>query len=338
MSSRNRCRLIPALLCLALSCAAGAETKRVNAKTLGELQIPIIFSAPAETVSLHQTTISSEIEARVIDVQARTADEVTADTMLVKLDCRDYDLHLRRAEAELSAADAQLKLAHQRLQRTMPLIDRKHVSQDVLDQRQAELDAAQANVESRQVQVDQARTDQSRCVIKSPFRAAVIRLHIGSGEFVRVGTPLLDIEDLNRVEVSSQVVPSDVPSLRQATELYLDFSEERYALKVNRISPVIDNTTRTQEVRLGFTAQSAAVGASGRLTWTEQHPGIPSYLLVQRDGGLGVFVVQNDRAEFLPLPHAVEGRPAVIKSPADTLIVTDGRHNLQSGDGVLLQD
>ena len=141
--------------------------------------------------------------------------------------------------------------------------------------------------------VDQAETQVSRCEIRSPFRAAVIQRHVGLGEFARTGTVLLDIEDLDRVEVSAQVVPSDVPSLADTPDIFLDYSGQRFGLSLGRISPVIDRTTRTQEVRLTFSSHSAPVGASGRLVWTEVHPGIPGHLLVERNGRLGVFLVEK---------------------------------------------
>lgn len=323
---------------LLVQATAIADPKLINAETLSALQIPIVFSAPAETVSLQRTRISSEIEARVMDMPARTADIIEAGTTLVKLDCRDYELTLRRTEAEFKAAQAQLQLAKQRLDRTIPLIDRKHISQDLVDQRNSEVDAAGAMLESRQAQIDQARANVSRCVIKSPFRAAVIARHAGIGEFARTGTVLLDIQDLDRVEVSAQVVPTDVPSLTHTPEVFLEFSGKRFPLVVSRVNPVIEEATRTQEARLVFANESAPVGASGRLIWTDTHPGLPADLLVQRGGKLGVFTVENNSAKFLPLKNAVEGRPAVVEISGDTLIVTIGRHNLSTGDAVKLEN
>ena len=323
---------------LASSPLSAAESKLVDARILSELQIPIIYSAAAEAVSLQSTTISSEIEARVLDILAQTADEAPGGAVLVHLDCRDYQLRLKQEQAQADAALAQLTLARQRLDRSTALIDRKHISQDLLDQQKTELDAAQSTVESRQVRIEQAETDLSRCSIKSPFRAAVTRLHVGVGEFVRSGTPLLDIEDLDHVEVSTRILPVEVESLLAAPDIALEFSGSRFSLQIDRVSPVVDRITRTHEVRLRFKFQTAPVGASGRITWTEKKPGLPSDLIVQREGKLGVFVIEDRTARFLPLADAVEGRPAAIQAPPDTMIVTRGRHNLRSGDAVELED
>lgn len=326
-----------ALLSLSFSALAADESKLVNARALSELQIPIVYSAAAEAVSLQSTTISSEIEARVLDILAQAADEVREESVLVHLDCRDYQLRLKQEQAETDAARAQLTLARQRLNRSAALIDRKHVSQDVLDQQKTELDAAQANLESRQVRVEQAQTDMSRCTIRSPFRAAVTRLYVGIGEFVRSGTPLLDIEDLDHIEVTARVLPVEVASLLAAPGISLEFSGDRFELELDRVSPIVDKTTRTHEVRLRFRSRAAPIGASGRITWTEQNPGLPADLLVEREGKLGVFVIEGPTARFLHLEGAVEGRPVAIDVAPDTLIVTSGRHNLRPGDSVELE-
>ena len=130
---------------------------------------------------------------------------------------------------------------------------------------------------------------------------------------------------------------AEVSSLLAAGDVSLEFSAQSYALRIDRISPIVDRTTRTHEVRLGFADRAAPVGASGRITWTERNPGLPADLLVQREGKLGVFVVEGSTARFVDLPGAVEGRPAAVALAPDTLIVTSGRHNLRPGDSITLE-
>jgi hypothetical protein len=87
-------------------------------------------------------------------------------------------------------------------------------------------------------------------------------------------------------------------------------------------------------VRLGFSGRGAPVGASGRLVWHGKDPGIPASLLVQRDDRLGIFVARDGTAVFHVLPHAREGRPAMVDLPPDTSIVTEGHQALRDGDSL----
>jgi hypothetical protein len=58
---------------------------------------------------------------------------------------------------------------------------------------------------------------------------------------------------------------------------------------------------------------------------------LPSNLISRRNGVLGVFVVDSDKASFEPLPGAQEGRPVLVNLPASTRVVTLGRERLQDG-------
>jgi hypothetical protein len=76
------------------------------------------------------------------------------------------------------------------------------------------------------------------------------------------------------------------------------------------------------------------VGAGGRLVWYGKDQGVPAGLLVRRNDRLGVFVAEDGKAMFHPLPWAREGRPAAIDLPPDTLIVTEGHQALRDGNSL----
>jgi hypothetical protein len=56
---------------------------------------------------------------------------------------------------------------------------------------------------------------------------------------------------------------------------------------------------------------------------------------MRRGGQLGVFVLETDRARFVALPGAEEGRPADSTLPGATLLIDEGRQRLRDGDSVL---
>jgi hypothetical protein len=94
---------------------------------------------------------------------------------------------------------------------------------------------------------------------------------------------------------------------------------------------------QTREARLNFTDSRALPGEAGELVWQNPQAHIPAELLVSRKGVLGVFVLAGNRAQFLALPAAQPGQPAATRLPPDTLLVTQGRFQLQDGDEVTRQ-
>ena len=334
---RHPVQLLGGMLCLAAA-LAHAEPVRVHALPLAELEVPIEYSSPATVVSLNETQISAELAARVVDITVLEGDIVPQGATLVRLDCRDYDLALTRAQGDLTVLLAREKLARQQLARAESLARTKNISEELLDQRRTEAEAASAEITAQRATVTGAETQVSRCAITSPYRAAVVKKLASLGDLARVGTPLLTIVDLESIEVNADVVPSEVRSLRQATHLAFTFEGERFALRLRKVSPVIDAMSHTQQARLAFAGGQPPVGASGRLLWTASLPGVRSDLLVQRGDALGVFVVKDGIARFTPITGALEGRPAVADLPKDTLIVTEGRQRLRDGEAVIISD
>ena len=61
---------------------------------------------------------------------------------------------------------------------------------------------------------------------------------------------------------------------------------------------------------------------------------LPAKLIVQRDQRFGVMVIDDNRARFLPLEDAREGRAAIASLPADRMIITDPLAGIADGDEV----
>ena len=73
----------------------------------------------------------------------------------------------------------------------------------------------------------------------------------------------------------------------------VELDGERYPLRLRRLPPVVDSRTRTRQARLEFTGAQAPAGSAGRLRWEAQAAYLPPELLVRRDGGLGVFLLDD---------------------------------------------
>lgn len=323
---------------LGLSVAAAQEATPVNVRELSRLTSPVLFTAPAEVVSANRTRISAQIQAIIDSMPVDVGDTVERGDGLVVLDCTDHELARQRAEAELQSARAQLQRARQQLDRSEALAPRQLLSEDLLEQRQTEKEAAEAGARRAQTALDEAALGVSRCRIESPFAGAVTERLAARGELARPGTPLLEVVDLDSVEVAAPVFPAELAHLAASPRMVFSFLNEEYPVTIERLTPVIDPASRTQQVRLSFVGRGAPVGASGRLVWHGSDPGIPASLLVQRGDALGIFIARDGKAVFHPLPGAREGRPAMVDLPPDTPVVTDGRQRLRDGDPLAVDD
>ncbi len=326
------------LLLLQPTGAWSSEAVQVTARPAGELLFHPERSAPAEVVPLNDPRLSAEINARVLEIPVRVGDRVVAGDLLVRLDCRDYASRVEAQQATRRALDSRLGLARTQLKRGRNLKKRSNISNEEVDTRETEVLALEAELAAQKEAEEQARLNIERCRIKAPFAAVVSERLASVGALAAPGTPLVRLVQLDEAEVSTRVRPLEADEGAEAKTVHFSYLGRRYPLQVLRALPVVDPRTRTIEVRLGFTAEAAPPGASGRIHWRSASTYLPADLLVRREGQLGVFVLNDNHAHFLPLPEALEGQPARSDLPDETRIIVQGRHSLQDGTAVQTQE
>lgn len=311
--------------------SAFAET-RVTQLPLAEIAIYPEVTIPASAVSLNDAKISAEVRAVVEVIPVLVGDTVKKGDVLVKLDTEDYQLNLLRAEVALKGIESRLKLADYQLEQAKTLIRDKAITDEMLRQRQAEVTTLQAELDAQKVAVKMAKQELEKCIIRSPYNAVVVERLAQVGELANAGTALVRIVDATRIEVSAKIQPQDVPSLERADNFIFRAQGENYALKLRKLTPVIDPVQRNREARFVFADELALPGSAGELVWKQSMPHIPANLIVRRNGKLGVFINQQNTAKFVAINQATEGRPGAVDLNLDSNIIIDGRFALQQGD------
>ena len=309
----------------------------ISVKPLSELVVQAEHDAPASTLSRNESRLSAEVTAVIESIPAQVGMLVEAGALLVQLESRDYELALKRSAATLQSVQARIKLAEFQHQRARELYTKKFASEDTLTQRATELTVLKAELAGAQAQLDSARRDLEKCRITAPFRAVVMERMAQLGELAVPGTPLVALIDVEHLEVSAQIQTKDAASLESATAVSFVAPGQNYPVRLLRLSPAVDSSTRTREARLAFITDSAPSGTEGRIAWRGLQQLLPAQFLSRRDGRLGVFIAERDLAHFVVLEQAQEGRPVPIDLPLDSRIILDGRFGLQDGQSISLK-
>lgn len=322
-----------AVLLLVAAAAPAAEIP-VTVLPLSHITIHPEHSAPATVESLNNADLSAEVTARVSAIPARVGDRVEAGDVLVRLDCRDHESRLAAQQATLLQLQAQQRLAGNQLDRARNLNRDRNISEEEVDRRNTDLAALDAQLKAQAEGVRQAELNVERCTVRAPFPAVVAARLTDVGSLANPGSTLIRLVQLDKLEVVAQVRPDEAFESTAADQLEFVYLGKRYPLAVRRVLPVVDPATRTVEIRLEFIREAAPSGASGRLAWRSPGAYLPADLLVRRGNILGVFVLVDGRASFHPVSQAMEGRPARIDLPPNSLIIAEGRQRLQDGDAV----
>ncbi len=307
-------------LTMTLLAAEEQQPIPVSVRPLAELLVYPGQSAPATVISLNNSRISAQIAAEIQTIPVQVGEKVQANQVLVELDCTDSRLALQNSRAALA-------LAEKELSRARSLVKNKNVSAQQLQLRKTEYSQAQ-------VAWKQARRQVEHCKVTAPFDGVITERLASEGELAAPGTPLLQILDTRRVEVSARIPADMAKNLEKASTLHLRADDQRWPLTLRTILPQIHSRTHTREARLAFVDTATLPGTAGRLVWRTGQPHLPADVLVQRDGKTGVFLLDGNKARFHVLKNAQIGHPAAADLPDDSIIIIDGRHALKDGDQV----
>ena len=327
--------LIASLLFLAFPVLA-APAPVVHAKTLGAIAIYPERSAQAQVLSRNDSKLSAEIAAKILSIPVQVGQRVKRGSVLVELDCGDFKIARQRAEAQQSAASARMQLTQMQVKRARELSQSGFISKDALDARATELKVAQAERDLAVAQTAAAQREVSKCAIHAPFDAVVQERMGKVGELAAPGTPLVALVDMSHLEVGVELQQKDVASLHQARVPHFETQGQRFALKLLRVSPVVNLQSRSQEARFSFVKEAASPGLSGRVLWRDSQTHVAPEYVVSRNAQLGIFVLKDGVARFVPLPGAQEGRPAAAPYVLETLVITAGHLELHEGQSVQL--
>lgn len=319
---------------LLVSSAAQAQLS-VRVAPLQEVLVDSLRRAPAEVLPLNDSLIAAEVNAVVAAVHADVGQVVAQGEPLVTLDERDFRLQLEAAAAGLAAARAQHADAVVKLERARQLSDDQYLSADELLNRETALALASAEIARAQAQEAIARRNLEKARILAPFDGVIQERPAQVGAYVTVGMPLLRLTQTDALELAAELPSAVAPTLLDAEAIWFESQGEQWALRLLRLSPVVDPGRRSQQARFAFVGDAPAAGRSGQLVWREQGGQLPASLLSRRDGALGVFLFEDGVAVFHPLPDAEEGRAASTRLPVDAEIIVQGQDRLQDGDPVV---
>ena len=181
--------------------------------------------------------ILARIDADVYNIQRSQAASGVAQT---QAQVSSSQAQVSNAQAALDALDAQMEQAQRNYNRSKKLFDEKVISRSEMDVAesslrsakanynaavqgirggQANVQSARANVQTAQASLQKANKDLSRTAITAPRDGVVSLLNVKKGESVSgnsftVGTEILRIADMSKIEIRVDVGENDIPKVK----------------------------------------------------------------------------------------------------------------------------
>ncbi len=232
--------------------------KRTYVKTASLVltQHPLLEPLAGKIVYNESVTsrISSPIAGRVIKAPAALGTSVSVGSTLLELDSPD----VADAEADFIKSQADLTLANHAFNRQQELYAGKAIAHKELEQAQDDLSRARSDVQSAQQRLKNlhihAGQSDGRFILNSPMTGVVVERNVTPGMEVRpdLDSPLFVVSNIKKLTVLMNVFEVNLSKIRLGQKLSVSvpaYPNERFPATVQYIGQVLDDTTRTVQVR-----------------------------------------------------------------------------------------
>ena len=290
-----------------------------------------------------EVTISSEVDGIVKNIKVEEGSAVGQGTLLVEINQIDYDLENKRSDAALKQAEANLANAKAEYQRKESLYKEELITRQQFDDISTRVTLAEAEVSRAKATLETSAEKLSRTKIYSPLNGAVKEKKISVGDYVRNGTPLLQLIRVNPLKLNFTVSEKDAASIKIGQEVAFSvdaYPAKQFKGKVNLFYPNVEEKTRTLQaealvnnsdrlLKPGFFARTLIYTSAPREVVLA-----PITALLYDNSVIRIFVVDGDKARERVLK--IGGKYGEFVEVLEGLqekeqIVVVGQNNLSEG-------
>ena len=308
-----------------------AEAIRVEVATLAKSEATLRATLPGEVEGSRDATLASAQGGPIDRVLVSEAAQVRKGQVLVHVDRALYRIQLQQVTTRLAQAKREVERA-QGLGTALS---------------SAERERRQNQVQSLETEVALAELRLQRATIRAPFSGVVADVHVEVGEVVAPAAPLLRLVRLDPVQVVLSVPDRDVVALSDGTEVEVRLPSQSGALtgKIARINPTGSRDTRAFRVEVEVdnpelrNKPGMIASVDVARTLAQDSVVIPQDWLVTRRDGVGVFLVQDGKARYVPVKAGRVVREQVVidegLSPGAQVVIK-GHRQLADGDALIV--
>jgi RND family efflux transporter MFP subunit len=337
------------------------EMVTVIEAAVGALEQTITATGSAE--ARRKVLVTAEPGARIAALYFNEQDIVPYGRVLAKVDDIELITQRRQLEAALNLAKTNLAEAEAMLERTRSLYEKGYVARQEVDASQLQVDLYRTQVVDKQaaIQLLKAKIDQT--LIRAPVSGAITRKLVEVGGVISDGTRgpaanaggqlqpkiIAEIAHLDVLEFHADVDQTDIGSLnrRQRVVVALDaFPDIRFQgsvdeITLSNIEEVSGRVRYKVRVMLEKSDVPLRLGMTGTADFILAHKEniltLPSSVIVERDGEVFVFVVDDGKARQRPLRIGLRNEELVeVVAGLQTgeQVIQRGRNKVKDGQAV----
>ncbi len=188
-------------------------------------------------VSQNEVTLSSPLNAPILEIPFRLGDTFGEGERLVRFECA-------RRKGELTKARAEFKIASETLKSHRELRAYDSISELEVAVSEGELQRARGGLAV-------ARARVAKCALRAPFEGTVVREYVAPHEYVKEGEPMLEVIDLTSLEAQIYVPLFWLRRIEMGQTIHIAVDDMDLAVKaeINRMGARVDPESQMVELR-----------------------------------------------------------------------------------------
>lgn len=218
--------------------------------------------------AVHETSLASQVLARVRAVNVQAGQDVKAGELLVQLDDEEFAARLQQAENNVQSAQASYDQAKLEMSRVQELFERNQAARIEYERVATALREAEANLAAARQAQREAATILTYTQIRSPIDGVVVDKQVEAGDTVSPGTVLLSLYDPHRMQLVASVRESLTRRLEvgQPIDVRIDALDLTCTGSIREIVPEAQAASRSFAVKVtGPCPPNIYSGMFGRL-------------------------------------------------------------------------
>lgn len=350
---KTRFTLLTLLLLMLTACSETAQEDGDERRTAVTAEAVVVEDVEREELSVGRLrandapAISAETAGQVAFVRVDAGDRVEVGDVLAEINAEVQQLATDSARAELRRLQALLDNERRRVRRLSDLAERQSISQEQLDEAVTSVEALEAQIEAALSRLQDAEYNLRQTTIVSPVSGRVQARLISAGDYVSPGMRVFELVSGNALRAFLPLPEhlQDRVGIGQPVRLSIPARPDFVVMaEVTELRPIVGENSRAVELIVDLD-NPGGWRPGGSVTGEiiiEQHQGlvVPPASVVQRPGGVVVYVVEGDRVLERAVTVGLRGSSwvEIVEGLAEgERVVVDGAGFLTDGARVDVQ-
>lgn len=199
---------------------SGGSALLVRVGTIQRESIVPIRTLIGDLIAVRTATLPAEVAGKVIELPVDEGTKVTGgQTLLARIDDTWTNLEEAKIASQIQEKEATLGFEHSELERYEGMLKEDAVPLSETERERTLIKELQASLSQLHVLLQEAQERRARLEIIAPFDGSVVAKHAEVGEYVPIGSPIVEIVSTGRIDARIMVPEESLALLDVGTPL-----------------------------------------------------------------------------------------------------------------------